>query len=176
MIVEDYYYTLRDIIFFLENIDCAIGEYRRLCLDRKIVAVVEQDRASLKGYLTGEISTCPQINVVAQTAQGVSSDETSTPSMHSAVPRSAESAPLLPDADMLKIRLNRRSSKRKLIDCDGPDPTFLEADKRELRAKRTDEIPAQTRATVLSKPGAVCSCFLFFYSSSILLLIYVLLN
>lgn len=36
------------------------------------------------------------------------------------------------------------------------DPQFLEADRQYLSQLRKDEIPAQTRSTVLCKSGAVC--------------------
>jgi hypothetical protein len=36
-----------------------------MCFERKIVAVVEQDKQNLKNYLTGEIDTCPQIDLIA---------------------------------------------------------------------------------------------------------------
>lgn len=37
---EDYYYTLRDIIFFLENVDAGLTEYRRKVIESKLTAVV----------------------------------------------------------------------------------------------------------------------------------------
>jgi hypothetical protein len=156
---------LRDIIFFLENNELAVGEYRRLCIDRKIGAIVEQDRVALKSYLTGEISSCPQIDVT--TTQGAAPKVSLSGEITSAIPtyniasKSTGSTsipisePLIPAAELLQFRLSRRNSKRKLIDNEGVDATFLEADKQELRIRRAGEIPAQTRATVLSKPGAV---------------------
>jgi hypothetical protein len=37
---EDFYYTLRDIIFFLENVETPVAEYRRNAISSKLTAVV----------------------------------------------------------------------------------------------------------------------------------------
>jgi hypothetical protein len=52
------------VIFFLENNELGVGEYRKLCADKKIAAVVEHDKQNLKSYLLGEIDTCPQIDTI----------------------------------------------------------------------------------------------------------------
>ena len=65
---EDYYYTLRDVIFFLENSDISVADYRRKSFEAKVLAVVEQDKKSLKDYLAGVIDTCPQIDLAAAAA------------------------------------------------------------------------------------------------------------
>lgn len=51
---DDYFYSLRDIIFFLENAQLPIAEYRRKAVENKITAIVEQDRNHLQKYLTGK--------------------------------------------------------------------------------------------------------------------------
>ena len=61
----DYFYTLRDVIFFLENADISLAEYRRKAVETRTTAVVEQDRQALKNYLTGVVDTCPQIDLAA---------------------------------------------------------------------------------------------------------------
>ena len=81
----EYYYSVRDIVFFLENADGSFAEYRRkvccLCwninhtniltlyipprlqaVQHRVTAVVEQDRKQLKSYLSGELESCPQID------------------------------------------------------------------------------------------------------------------
>lgn len=55
------YYTLRDAIFYLQHIEVAEVEYRRQCIKANVTAVVTQDKANLKQYLTGKIDTCPQL-------------------------------------------------------------------------------------------------------------------
>ena len=62
---EDYFYTLRDVLFFLENADRGVAEFRRMCVEKRVTAVVEQDKQSLKSYLTGEIDGCHQLDLTA---------------------------------------------------------------------------------------------------------------
>lgn len=65
----DYYYTVKDVIFFLENLDISFAEYRRkLVNQRTITAVVETDRKALKEYLTGVIDSCSQLDQIAAAA------------------------------------------------------------------------------------------------------------
>lgn len=66
--VVDYYYTLRDVIFFLENAEQSVADYRRETVKQRLTAVVEADKASLKGYVTGSIETCPQLDLAAASA------------------------------------------------------------------------------------------------------------
>jgi hypothetical protein len=47
----------------MENSELGVAEFRRLCVQNRITAVVEQDKPVLKSYLTGEIDTCPQLDV-----------------------------------------------------------------------------------------------------------------
>lgn len=56
------YYSLRDLVFFYENVDVTIGEYRKKVIQAKLTAVVEPDRVNLKDYLLGNIESCPQID------------------------------------------------------------------------------------------------------------------
>ena len=64
----DYYYKLQDVIFFLENVDASVTDYRKKAVLQKIVAIVEADKNDLKNYLTGKIDTCPQIDLAAAAA------------------------------------------------------------------------------------------------------------
>jgi hypothetical protein len=57
-----YHYTVRDIIFFLENSSESVAEYRRKAVEARIVAIVEQDKQALNSFLSGSIETCPQID------------------------------------------------------------------------------------------------------------------
>jgi hypothetical protein len=50
------------VIFFLENVEVGVAEYRRLCVENRKSAVVEQDKSDLKKFLTGVIDTCSQID------------------------------------------------------------------------------------------------------------------
>ena len=70
--IVDYYYTLRDVIFYLENTDASVAEYRRKVVTMRCTAVVELDKASLKGYVTGAIDSCPQLDFAAAVASAAS--------------------------------------------------------------------------------------------------------
>jgi hypothetical protein len=59
------YYSLRDVVFFYENSELSSVDYRKKVLQARITAIVELDRKDLKEYLTGVISICPQIDVIA---------------------------------------------------------------------------------------------------------------
>ena len=59
---NEYYYTLKDVIFFHENSEINNAEYRKKAVESKIAAVVGQDRSNLLNFLTGAIDTCPQID------------------------------------------------------------------------------------------------------------------
>jgi hypothetical protein len=65
---DDYYYTLRDVMVFFENAELHVQAYRRMCVELRIAAVVEQDKQALKGYLTGTVDTAPQIDQAAAAA------------------------------------------------------------------------------------------------------------
>lgn len=63
---DDYCYTLLDIMYFLENINVPLAEYRRKLVaesKRGITAVTEPDRPFLQQYINGEIETCSQIDL-----------------------------------------------------------------------------------------------------------------
>lgn len=54
---------MRDIIFFLENVNTPLAEYRKLAFKaRHVAAIVQADIKNLKSYLTGVIDDCEQID------------------------------------------------------------------------------------------------------------------
>lgn len=58
---------MRDVILFLQNYTLSMAEYRKKAAEVKVVGVVEKDRQSLYGYLTGAVEDCPQLDhAVAQ--------------------------------------------------------------------------------------------------------------
>ncbi len=61
---DDYCYTLLDIMYFWENVNLSLAEYRRKVVEAKrgVTAVTEPDRQSLQQYISGEIETCSQID------------------------------------------------------------------------------------------------------------------
>lgn len=60
--MDEHYHTLREIIFCFHNAGLSLVDYRKNCLQEKLKALVESDRAVLLAYLQGEITTCPQID------------------------------------------------------------------------------------------------------------------
>eukprot|EP01033_Poteriospumella_lacustris_P005502 gene5502-3921_t len=59
---DEHYHTLREIVFCYENAKLPLVGYRTNCLQEKLKALVEADRAALISYLRGETATCPQID------------------------------------------------------------------------------------------------------------------
>lgn len=59
---DEHYHTLREIVFCYENARLPLVGYRTNCLQEKLKALVEADRAALISYLRGETATCPQID------------------------------------------------------------------------------------------------------------------
>jgi parafibromin len=145
----DYYYTLRDVIFYLENADATVAEYRRKVVTMRCTAVVEHDKASLKDYLTGVIDSCPQLDFAAAVASAASyntnaaiESEATAPSVplisakemqeqrqrHAAIfdqsiqmPTQSRSAEVagLSHDKLAELRLLRRTQKRKSVITDG---------------------------------------------------------
>lgn len=74
------YYTLRDIIFFLEKFHAGFREYRTMAKEAGVTAVVVQDTENLRNYLTGAISTCDQIDPEAMNVQPQEVPQQATPS------------------------------------------------------------------------------------------------
>jgi hypothetical protein len=145
----DYYYSLRDVIFYLENADATVAEYRRKVVTMRCTAVVEHDKASLKDYLTGLIDSCPQLDFAAAVASAASYNtnaaaetEAAAPAVplisakemqeqrqrHAAIfdqsiqmPTQSRSAEVagLSHDKLAELRLLRRTQKRKSVITDG---------------------------------------------------------
>lgn len=98
--MTDYYYTLRDVIFYLENADATVAEYRRKVVTMRCTAVVELDKASLKGYLTGAIDSCPQLDFAAAVASAASYNASNAHETEQAAP----TVPLISAQEMQEQR------------------------------------------------------------------------
>ena len=59
------FYTLRDVIFFLENSELSLVESRTKAQALGITPVVSQDQADLMAFLTGEIDSCKQVDKIS---------------------------------------------------------------------------------------------------------------
>jgi parafibromin len=56
------YYTLKDVIFYIQNSGVDIKEYRRAVIKERCVAVVEADKGPLMSYLKGEVENVSQMD------------------------------------------------------------------------------------------------------------------
>ena len=147
-----------------------LSDYRKLCTEKQIVAVVEQDKNNLKSYLTGEIDTCPQINLSLQQSQ-----HASTRLAYLYTNMITYNLILALMHMLLYISVDKDAatvgSKRKADDsltATTPSTTTastvpltgLQAERKALMELRKHEIPSQTRNSVLTKPNAVIVYFI----------------
>ena len=50
---EDYFYTVKDVLFFIDNFGLNIDQYRQKVVMNKVKAVIQQDKDNLKKYIDG---------------------------------------------------------------------------------------------------------------------------
>jgi hypothetical protein len=175
-----YFYTVKDIVVFVENMDEALAVYRKKAVEARVTAVVELDKSALRGFLTGLTATAPQIDQQAAVSfVAPAAPRPVAPSAPSGTEKTQE------QRDKLAARAERKSKdagdsahsmKRKIAAAfgadEGVDADILEADRQRLKELRSDEIPAHTRSTVLNNsgmvstgpcllPAACCFCLLF---------------
>lgn len=147
----------------MENVEISNVDYRRKAVEKRVKAVIQQDRDNLKNYLLGVIDTCPQIDpskIVSVTVNnsGISGN-TAIESASKDVGLSMEQlqeqrerhAAML-DRSIGDNNLDDNRQKRKAISAGEGDSTFLEADTNILKELRAEEVPAHTRGTVLRAP------------------------
>ena len=151
------YYDVKDVIFFLENFEGSLADYRRKAVEKRVKAVIQQDSDNLKNYLTGVIDTCPQIdlnkivpidanNSIGNSIESVSKDVGL--SLEQLQQQRERHAAML---DQSIGNSDENKQKRKAISSEG-DATFLQADSNILKQLRAEEVPAHTRTTVLRAP------------------------
>eukprot|EP01041_Mallomonas_annulata_P006216 gene6216-12590_t len=153
------YYTLKDIIFFLENDGKGISEYRSKTVEVGCQSVVVQDISDLKEYLTGHKDTCSQID---QTAISFSSSILlQNPPFDPSLEKSSTN--LISSASNTRLSLSKRKGVNITEDLLF-DMAAIEADKSLLASLRSDEIPTYTRNTILMKQSAdfssLCKTFI----------------
>ena len=59
---SDYYYTVKDVLFFMENMDASMQEYRKKVVSLRLTAITEADKQDLKDYVLGVTSSAKQID------------------------------------------------------------------------------------------------------------------
>lgn len=50
---EEYFYTVKDVVFFIDNFGLNIDQYRQKVVINKVKAVIQQDKDALKKYIDG---------------------------------------------------------------------------------------------------------------------------
>lgn len=156
------YYDVKDVIFFLENADISLADYRRKAVEKRVKAVIQQDSDNLKNYLTGVIDTCPQIDpnkiVPIAVDNTIGSNNKLINSVSKDVGLSLEQlqeqrqrhAAML-DQPIGDSHRDENRHKRKATSGEGDSP-FIQADTSILKQLRAEEVPAHTRGTVLRAP------------------------
>ena len=132
-------------------------DYRRKALEKRVKAVIQQDKDNLKNYLTGAIDTCPQIdpNKIVSISINESSQAGST--LIDSVPKDISLEQLQEQRERHAAMIDQSiddnrdelRQKRKAVDA---DLTFIQADSNILKEMRAEEVPAHTRGTVLRAP------------------------
>lgn len=56
------YYTLKDVVFYMNNSSLQLSEYRKKCIAERCTAIVETDKPNMLNYLTGKIDMADQID------------------------------------------------------------------------------------------------------------------
>eukprot|EP00601_Ochromonadales_sp_CCMP2298_P007195 CAMPEP_0173195522 /NCGR_PEP_ID=MMETSP1141-20130122/15105_1 /TAXON_ID=483371 /ORGANISM="non described non described, Strain CCMP2298" /LENGTH=475 /DNA_ID=CAMNT_0014120067 /DNA_START=89 /DNA_END=1516 /DNA_ORIENTATION=+ len=171
-----YFYTVKDIVVFVENMDEALAVYRKKAVEARVTAVVELDKSALRGYLTGLTATAPQIDQQAAVSfVAPAAPRPVAPSAPSGTEKTQE------QRDKHAARAERKSKdagdsahsmKRKIAAAfgadEGVDAEILEADRQRLKELRSDEIPAHTRSTVLNNSGMDFSVVLRLFNERVL--------
>mmetsp|Transcript_15704 Transcript_15704/g.26176 ORF Transcript_15704/g.26176 Transcript_15704/m.26176 type:complete len:460 (+) Transcript_15704:84-1463(+) len=170
------YYTLRDIIFFLENAAAGVVQYRNNVREAVgVTAVTHVDSKDLKNYLTGQISSCPQIDQERITQQRRDSSQSGPSSQQpahlagTATPVSTKLSGAQQEAresileSFLQLSPQSFCTKGALVDPQMQPPlqpalsaqqqSFIKTDQSLLATLRADEFAASNRNSVMCKPG-----------------------
>jgi hypothetical protein len=144
-------------VYFLENANLPVGEYRRNALQNKIKAVIEVDRAAMLSYLTGQTDTCAQIDPAMQASfASASSRSTSSSAAPSILKRPAESSV---DADasntsslhpekLAELRELRKQQKRRVSESSTlsePQPSTVVTSGHNIVAQLLQLVPAASK-------------------------------
>ena len=57
------YYTVKDVLFYLNNSKMTQTEYRKAVMSAKCIVVIPADQNDLIAYLKGEVDTLKQLNL-----------------------------------------------------------------------------------------------------------------
>jgi len=136
-------------------------DYRRKALEKRVKAVIQQDKDNLKNYLTGVIDTCTQIDqnkkvsiLINESSQGGITSIDSVPkdiSLEQLQEQRERHAAMI-DQSIGDNRDELRQKRKAIQKSVDGDLTFIQADSNILKEMRSEEVPAHTRGTVLRAP------------------------
>lgn len=156
-----------DIVFFLEHLDIPASEYRKKAFAASLTAIVHNDVKDLKDYLTGVIDTCNQIdrNFAARAAAPAAQRYAGYLFFTLISTRCGindcwclNSVEIDLTSEKIQALVDfRRKRKRESSELDTAslDQDFIKLDKVQLAKLRSDEYPANTRASRLQGSSSV---------------------
>jgi parafibromin len=155
------YYTVHDVVFFLQNAELAMVDYRKAALAAKAAGVTQVDRSKLNDYLNAVVDTVDSIDMAKQKEQRKAASAAGGGAGSGDVEVGDGASPGVDEDAASDARLDelRKVSLdlRRLVDA-SEEPSeelrrqFMEADKAYLTYMRADNVPAMTRTTVMERP------------------------
>ena len=156
---SDSYYTLKDVIFFLGNMDLSLQEYRKKVVSARVTAIVEADKQDLKDYLLGNTSTCKQIDTI-KAKEGAVGSSSSGGGSTGATTASTEGgcAPMEVETSSQKKTSGQKSTEKKSRakrSRDMADSEFdlsresIASDAKKLSKAKEGDVPVADRCSVL---------------------------
>lgn len=130
---QNKYYELKDVIFFLENVDSG-ADYKRKAHEAGVGYVVSSDQVNLKNYLIGKVDTCEQIDVAMIASTATASQSSGEHSIQ-----------------LLDIRSFKRKSVPNFVEPEDLGPDVMVTDRSHLDSLRADEIILFSRKSVLNR-------------------------
>lgn len=97
----------------MENANLSVIEYRKRVVEAKVTAIVEGDKQTLLKYLTGEIDTCPQLDMQMMNSYStyVNNEKNSIDSLSAKQPPSTKASNQLQQAQAQVSQLSEETSK-----------------------------------------------------------------
>ena len=169
------YYTLKDVIFYIQHSEMDLKEYRRAVIREKCQPVLEADKGPLMSYLKGEVASVPQMDaekaakVVAEANLKMStSTKSSEPSSREKKPKAQKPSKAEDDMDVVvptkesQIDSAKAEARKRMLFYDketdmrvGSDEYVMASQqdikrsKQELTASRSGEVAVADRVSVM---------------------------
>jgi hypothetical protein len=158
------YYTVHEIIFFLDYMDSEIVEYRTAAMQSKIRGIAQPDKENLKNYLNGLIDECPQIDTDKQRSQRRQRESVNGGSSYSNNNHVSDNTMETEEDDIAGEEVRRLQEKRQIAEdlkqsydanpTDENRKLYYAADNTYLSLLRKNDIPAYTRTTIMEHQNA----------------------